>query len=405
MTATSVSLVRETIHELHARAAARHAAVAPFDPSSSPLHERAIFVVGAPRSGTTWLHQLLAVHPDVATGGEAHVFCEGVAALFENHDDPDAHMKLSTWVARPELQRLVRQLVDGIFTTLRDAVRPDARFVLDKTPNHVPYARTLAEVYPDAAFVHIVRDARDSVSSQHDLWGSWDAQSRAWGAAGRAWRASVEDAREHLSHLRYHEVRYEDLVASPEAGLARILDLIGLDHDDAYVAEAVAFGRAPINVRASDPRVGVRKWKDMDPLAEREVVRAAGDLLVELGYLTPAERSSILARRTWRDALDAGRSLAGRGAAEVRRRRARAAESASAARRAAVREVVRGVVDDAVAGRAAPAELADLRGGRVVELSADEKAGSADVVTADGRRLLVRCFVGDGRVERIVVQR
>src|SRR3954468_24306620 len=97
----------------------RQAAQPVFDPSTSPWFGKAIFIVGVPRSGTTWLHQMLSVHPDVVTAGEAHVFCEGISTLLRNHDDPDPNMKLSTWVSRPELDTLVRQLIDGIFTTMR----------------------------------------------------------------------------------------------------------------------------------------------------------------------------------------------------------------------------------------------------------------------------------------------
>ena len=63
---------RDSIYDAFVDPTTRAAA---FDPSASPLYGRVAFVVGAPRSGTTWLQQLLYVHPDVATGGESHLFC------------------------------------------------------------------------------------------------------------------------------------------------------------------------------------------------------------------------------------------------------------------------------------------------------------------------------------------
>jgi hypothetical protein len=236
-----------------------------FDPARSPWHGRAVFVVGAPRSGTTWLHQLLAVHPDIATGGEAHVVCEGVATLFRNHEDPDPYMYLSTWVRRGELLQLARQLIDGIFTTARDAQRPGATHVLDKTPDHEPHAALLAELFPDATFVHIIRDGRDVAASAHDLWAGFGSAYASVEAAAGVWRDAVTDVRAHLSGLRYHEVRYEDLLARPEEGLTAILEVAGLRHDPAFVAAAVEFGRPPINVRPSKADVGVRQWADAGP--------------------------------------------------------------------------------------------------------------------------------------------
>jgi hypothetical protein len=424
--------VLQTIHEVMAAPSRRAGVEAPFDPSTSPLHGRPIFIVGAPRSGTTWLHQMLSTHPDVATAGEAHVFCEGVSALLRNHEDPRPKMMLSTWVTRGELVAMIRRLLDDVFETMRVHARPEATRILDKSPNHIPYAADLAEVYPDAAFVHIIRDARDSVSSQRDLWGAWDRASREWETAGRRWVASVEDNRRHLSHLRYHEVVYEDLVRDPVARLAGVFDAVGLEHHPDFVTQVVEFCRAPINVRPSDARVGVRKWDDMDPIGERDIVRVAGDLMVGLGYLDDGERQTILRRRSLRDApvfvrdrsgraVRGARSRAGAAVADLRRRGPSPGDRRALAERLAA-ALVAGDVDAAavllgdrcaleegdrgVTGRGAvAARLVELdRGGRVVESRADERAASVHVITPDGGHLLHRVF-GDGdRASRIVVQ-
>jgi hypothetical protein len=421
--------LHETIQELHQRATEREGTVAPFDPTTSPLHGTPIFIVGAPRSGTTWLHQLLATHPDVATGGEAHLFCEGVGALFDNHAGDDAHMGLSTWLTRPELVALVRELADGVFATMRDAVRPGATRILDKTPNHVPYSARLAEVYPDATFIHIIRDARDSVSSQHDLWSAWDSTYDAWDAAARAWRAAVEDAREHLAALRYHEVRYEDLVREPEARFAEILEAAGLEHDSEFVSQAVAFCRAPINVRASDSRVAVRKWADMDPIAERSVVRAAGDLMVSLGDLTASDRDRILARRTWRDAVESARTATSGMVRRVRGQRTAAAQRRAIEHRSQLRSTAASLAEAAIAGdgtgldallaadvvvedgartergsTAARGLLLELEDGRVISVTADDRAAAITFVGEDGSRQLWQVHVDGDRVTRLVLQ-
>lgn len=405
-----------------------------YDPSGSPLHGRAIFLVGAPRSGTTWLHQLLAVHPDVATSGESHVFCEGFATLFANHDDVDAHMNLSTWVSRAELLQLTRSFVDGLFTTVRDRSRPGATHVLDKTPNHRPHAALLGEVYPDATFVHIVRDGRDMASSAHSLWSSWGSDYRGIGDAAGIWAGAITDIREHLGGLGYHEVRYEDLVAAPIEHLTGVLDAIGLPHDEELVRAAVEFGKAPINVAPSDARTGARKWGDLEPDAARAVALTAGDLLVELGYVTPAERDAALAHRSLATVRSDVTAKARAASARLVDRAGRLRSERKVTRLRQDVEAVRGpgrrVAEGALSGHRGLAddlhpdvtlELADSevvrgalavadrlvqlgKGARISHVDADQRACAVQLVDADGVRQLQRLYVVDGRVERIVVQ-
>ena len=410
---------RDTLQDIIARARSRRDDGS-FDPTLSPLHRRLLVVTGAPRSGTTWVHQMLAAHPDVATGGESHLFCEGLTALFANYDDPDEYMHLSTWVSRPELVTLARQLADSVFGTAIERQRPDASHVLDKTPNHAGHAALLAQVYPDATVVHVVRHARDVVGSQHDLWAQWDPAAADWGSAAQRWRAMVLDTREHLSPLRYVELRYEDLLAEPVAGVQRMLQVAGLRRSRTLVEGLVRFGSAPINVRPSDSRIVADKWAGVGPDAERQIVSAAGDLLVELGYLNEAQRAEILARKTGRRDSLFGTAL------RSRRRRvdaARDAQARSRNRATAIAFVERYAdasrprpaddVPKSLEVRGQPVAASDvaaaleeeLAGTRIVEVDVDEQAAAVYVVTPDERRLLVRCFADRaGHIGRVVLQ-
>lgn len=428
----SLPIVPTPLNEIITSAA--DGAATTFDPSSSPLHGRAVFLVGAPRSGTTWLHQLLAVHPHVATSGESHVFCEGFAALFDNHDDTDPHMNLSTWVSRAELLALTRRFVDQLFLTVRDRSRPAATHVLDKTPDHRPHAALLGEVYPDATFVHIIRDGRDMASSAHSLWSGFGDDYRHLADAARVWTTAITDIRQHLGPLRYHEVRYEDLVAAPAEHLGAVLDHIGLPHDDALVAAAVEFGRAPINVRPSDARSGVRKWGQLDAPAARAVAATAGDLLVELGYATAAEMAEARAQRTLattrEDLVDHARELAVRLRHKAARRREERHRKQRSEQLGAVRDAGRRLADAATAGdpgissllaptvtlqaedgtavRGATAVAQHLldacAGGRVVSVEADPQACAVQLVDASGVRRLHRHYVDGSVVARIILQ-
>lgn len=406
-----------TLHELIDRVRDRPGQ--PFRPEDSPLHGRCIFIVGAPRSGTTWLHQLLVQHPDVVTAGESHIFADGVSHLLENHRDTDPWMHLGTWLPASELDTLVRTLCDGVFESLRLAQDPSAGRVLDKSPNARPYAADLARIYPDATFLHIVRDARDMAGSARDLWG-WSDRFAGWEQAATTWVDAVRDNRDHLGHLRYLEVRYEDLLADTPSGLAAVLDFAGLDHDEVFVDQVVAFGRAPVNVRPSDTRIAAGKWQGTDREAERRVVRVAGDLLIDLGYLTEAERRQLLAGTTpqeaWSDATALVRRATRKAIELVGSRRSdRAAD-----RRSAVREVggsvarqvlagdttvLVGVTVETADGAGSIEDVAVGDGATITTTAADETAFLVQFRTGTGERILHRYFVADGRVSRVVVQR
>ena len=422
------SLIRQTVAQLAQQVHDRDDAG--FDPSGSPWHDRTVFVTGAPRSGTSWLHQMLLTHPDVATGGEMHAFCEGLSAVYANFEHPDPYMHLSTWVTRSELTGLARAFVDGVFTAAQRASRPQARWVLDKTPNHAHCARLLAEVYPDATYIQIVRNPRDALSSAHDLWADWNPKLRNWAAAAQDWRKTVEDCRTHLGPLRYHEVRYEDLLAEPVSELAKILEAAGLSADPDFVAAAVEFGKAPVNVRPSDRRISDAKWAGIDPAAHREIVEVAGALMVELGYLDAASRSDILARgslrRTARHAaggLDRLRQAATGLPAALAARATRRTEPTAVF--ATVQRVLAAATQDSAAptnllhadvvmveaagtrttGAAAVARRLDelLARAQVIPVTADREAAAVEVVTASGDRQYHRYYVRRGLVVRVVI--
>jgi hypothetical protein len=422
------SLIRTTVAQIAEQAHSRVDQA--FDPSGSPWHQRAIFVTGAPRSGTSWLHQMLLTHPSVVTGGELHVFCEGLAAVYDNFENPDPYMHLSTWVTRSELTALCRNFIDGVFSAASHASPRKTEWVLDKTPNHAACARLLAEVYPDATYVQIIRNPRDAISSARDLWSDFNPRLRNWQRAATDWKTTVEDCRLHLSGLRYHEVRYEDLLAETETEFAAILDAAGLPHDPSYVEQAVEFGRAPVNVRPSDQRISDAKWADIERAAERDIVEVAGDLMVELGYLAQGDRERIVGRPDPRRALSAARAQSAIVARTLVPRTARRLTRRLRPNPANVMQLVRKLIDTAVAGdvagsidllspqvtldvagtreatgrqHVAPRLCELLRGTQAIPTAADREAAAVEVIASSGPRQQHRYYVERGHVARIVI--
>ena len=103
----------------------------------------------------------------------------------------------------------------------------DSRRIIVKSPPHTARVRTLREIYPDAKFVHIVRDPYDLFVSTLGLWKSLNEVQRIQSLGDQAWLeeyvlnslermyAAYEEDRTQLAKNQIVELRYEDLVQNP----------------------------------------------------------------------------------------------------------------------------------------------------------------------------------------------
>lgn len=153
----------------------------------------------------------------------------------------------------------------------------------DKTPVYMGEVPLLAEVFPHARFIHIVRDPRDCVLSSEDAWGNsalrtaqeWANRTRACRAAGMA-----------LGAERYLELRYEDLIGDVTTELGRLFGFLGVPTP----ADAGTFLRVPENLGAAKGATRVvatnkQKWKTKMPAPLRQQIEGlTGDLLDAYHY-------------------------------------------------------------------------------------------------------------------------
>jgi hypothetical protein len=105
---------------------------------------------------------------------------------------------------------------------------------VEKSPVYTLHLELIEEMYPDAQYIHLVRDARDVVASTKDRWG-WRP---ALGTALRKWPLYVTTARDFgrkVGRERYLELRYEDLVAEPEKKAREVLEFLGEPWDPAVL--------------------------------------------------------------------------------------------------------------------------------------------------------------------------
>jgi hypothetical protein len=137
----------------------------------------------------------------------------------------------------------------------------EKRFVRRELPDLVD------EVYPDHREIVLVRDLRDVFASRvafHRRLGVWPDDLDAADAAAKAVaiRRRGEDVLDRLDVLgdRALTVRYEDLVAAPEAGVARIMAFLDLDHPADAVVEAIGSEYSG-HVTAASPAESVQRWR------------------------------------------------------------------------------------------------------------------------------------------------
>lgn len=208
-----------------------------------------IFLVGASRSGTTWLQEMLGAHPAIATPHELHFFDRYLhpwAEAWADHlpEDPERwrrrrHVGLPAALTEETFSALMREVVDRVHGEVL-ALKPSARVVLEKCA-YGSHAGLIISLIPRARFIHLLRDGRDVVASMLRASRGW---GRDWAPASaregiELWRAHVEAAR-RIARLTNHyaEVRYEELAsADGPAILGRLFAFCGAETDAASCEE------------------------------------------------------------------------------------------------------------------------------------------------------------------------
>jgi hypothetical protein len=272
-----------------------------------------VFIVGAPRSGTTLLRRLVDAHPDVAITRETH----WITKLLEGEDavsadspvTPEVLARLRTHpkftrmeVDGSALDRLVSRegpvsyadFVTRVFDLYGEA--RGKRLVGDKVPDYVRNLPLLHRLWPEAKFVHLIRDGRDVCSSMLTRerfarrFATWEEDPIA--TAALSWEQLVRLGREAGAELpsdRYHELRYESLVRDPAEECRKLCDFLDVPFDEAMLRFHEGRTRDDPSLDAKKARrpvtAGLRSWRTelSGPDLERFEV-AAGVLLGELGY-------------------------------------------------------------------------------------------------------------------------
>lgn len=278
-----------------------------------------VFVVGHARSGTTWVLDIYRSHPLVRGVFESRVFERGngvVGLLGSGHWGGPRPRGLGELADRDEIVADVRAFVLRLLTK---GIQPHHRYLVEKTPGHAHHLAEIAEVLPEARFVHVVRDGRDVWVSAREARRTW---ARTWATlpgglevarTAHRWQETVRTVRRAATTLGAPvlEVRYEELRADPFSGYERLFRFAGIPYDDETlraIHTATDFERSG---RAGDPsgfyRAGrVGDWRQAFSVPESLIFNAfGGAALVEAGYEPGRRWLAPLRRRPNRSAATA----------------------------------------------------------------------------------------------------
>lgn len=267
------------------------------DPATYPK----LFVVGCPRSGTSWVTGLLASHPDVVMvpaethiyrlvyepfvelptwdwqrrlrswkgilrrygpkplllGFQASAIWPGIRRDYQILNHPDSH-GLHVLVSEAELRQCLKEARSQPGTALEQAEHlivalfdiffarhgNPSQTLLEKTPLHIRYGDRILRRFPEARIIEVIRDGRDVCASYNAL-----AEQQAWariGTAGaiRQWKRCVKWSEQLRAQPdlapRFHTVHYEALKADPVTSLQQMFNFARLAWSDAQITDIVA---------------------------------------------------------------------------------------------------------------------------------------------------------------------
>jgi protein-tyrosine sulfotransferase len=263
---------------------------------SARSNEPAIFIGGCGRSGTTLFREMLNRHSRICCGPETSMFASpfAVRKYGWRFDLDEALLRKKA----DECKTLV-EFAEWFFGRYRDE-QGKARWA-DKTPNNVHVVASLLRWFPNATFIHMIRDGRDvACSLRHHpreayVRGKLVAvqTNNPIRKCARRWFRDVAMGLAFQTHPRYCEVRYEELAADPERQCRRICQAVGEDFEPAMLhhrpAGAIdkAASRLMNNPNASDgvSQQSVGRWRrDLTPDERVVFGDIAGELLIALGY-------------------------------------------------------------------------------------------------------------------------
>ncbi|MGI9375003.1 MAG: tetratricopeptide repeat-containing sulfotransferase family protein [Tsuneonella suprasediminis] len=200
-----------------------------------------IFIVGFPRSGTTLVEQTLSTHPAIAAGDELPVIDSIAGRTQQLLHSPLSYPRSLSELWFGDRAAHVDMLRDHYLAdaALHGAITPGKRWFTDKMPLNEMHLGLIHLLFPQSPVIHLVRHPLDVVLSVFANWlthGFYCAYTLESAARHYALVADLIAHYRAVLPLRYHAVRYEELVADQEGQIRALLEFIGAPFDPRTLA-------------------------------------------------------------------------------------------------------------------------------------------------------------------------
>ncbi|MGY6274697.1 sulfotransferase family protein [Methylomonas sp. MgM2] len=271
-----------------------------------------IFIVGAPRSGTTLLQYMLKSHPEISLpSGESHFFIPFYQRRAE-FGDLKIKANLSSLLSeiyqakrdffdddfhgiKFDIEKLAEQIhnnkistVPGVISALfqLNAQAEGKTYWGEKTPYYILHLNTIMEMFPTARIVHIIRDGRDCGLSM--LARRWDLRVFNIYHAAYIWNKYVNsgiDFGKNNPNI-YFELKYESLLSSPQTVFQELCRFLNIEYSESLInfKKSSETGKTPLLTQPLN-RENRQKWKRrMSPKQTKIFEAIAGPTLSRCGY-------------------------------------------------------------------------------------------------------------------------
>ena len=215
------------------------------------LHRQPVFIISSGRSGTTLMRSMLVASEQIAIPAETQILhklavkfkayrglgwadlSRLMVAEFESHpvfymwetNLAPAYQKI---VGLPVEERSLARIIDEVYMTYAAEKFPKAKIWGDQSPIHTFHLSYIDKIFPDAKFIHLVRDGRDVISSMVKRQGDDYLHEAVY-----RWKTSIKRTNAFQKRIgadQYIEVRYEDLVQNSETTLKNISRFIPIEY-------------------------------------------------------------------------------------------------------------------------------------------------------------------------------
>jgi hypothetical protein len=262
--------------------------------------KKPIFIGGCSSSGTTLLRRILGSHSNIAAGVELSIFDRPGFYDLDMRDFRKA-LKLNNFSAldgnghvfpvttpsgsyclfnranyhnfedTAKMAEETQSPIEFMDLFMETFAKKEGKIRwLEKTPNNIFCADKILDTWPDAKFIHIIRDGRDAVLSM------MRKRKMTPFAACCRWLGCITKHKDMMPHDRFFYVRYEKLVTQPQQTLEAVCSLIGEEFEENLLrfseiqepdSNQWGYGNSPINIKS------VGTWEKADiPKGLRDMV-------------------------------------------------------------------------------------------------------------------------------------